>query len=68
MTGGRGADHVLLTAGGHSNGPVEIAAKLARDRARVVDIGKTRLDLPWNALLRQGTRRPVLPVLRAGPV
>ena len=49
MTGGRGADHVLLAAGGHSNGPVEVAAKLARDRARVVDIGKTRLDLPWNA-------------------
>ena len=49
MTGGRGADHVLLAAGGHSNGPVEIAARLARDRARVVDIGKTRLDLPWNA-------------------
>jgi predicted dehydrogenase/threonine dehydrogenase-like Zn-dependent dehydrogenase len=49
MTGGRGADHVLLAAGGHSNGPVELAAKLARDRARVVDIGKTRLDLPWNA-------------------
>jgi predicted dehydrogenase/threonine dehydrogenase-like Zn-dependent dehydrogenase len=49
MTGGRGADHVLLAAGGQSNGPVEIAARLARDRARVVDIGKTRLDLPWNA-------------------
>ena len=49
MTGGRGADHVLLAAGGQSNGPVEVAAKLARDRARVVDIGKTRLDLPWNA-------------------
>jgi predicted dehydrogenase/threonine dehydrogenase-like Zn-dependent dehydrogenase len=49
LTGGRGADHVLITAGGHSNGPAEIAAKLARDRARVVDIGKTRLDLPWNA-------------------
>ncbi len=29
--------------------PVEIAARLARDRGRVVDIGKTRLDLPWNA-------------------
>jgi predicted dehydrogenase len=28
---------------------VEVAARLARDRARVVDIGKTRLDLPWNA-------------------
>jgi predicted dehydrogenase/threonine dehydrogenase-like Zn-dependent dehydrogenase len=49
ISGGRGADHVFLAAGGSSNGPVETAAKLARDRARVVDIGKTRLDLPWNA-------------------
>jgi len=49
LTSGRGADHVLLAAGGSSNGPVEAAADLARDRARVVDIGKTRLDLPWNA-------------------
>jgi predicted dehydrogenase/threonine dehydrogenase-like Zn-dependent dehydrogenase len=49
ITGGLGADHVLLAAGGSSNGPAEIAASLARDRARVVDIGKTRLDLPWNA-------------------
>jgi predicted dehydrogenase/threonine dehydrogenase-like Zn-dependent dehydrogenase len=48
-TGGLGADHVLIAAGGDSNGPVEVAARLARDRARVVDIGKTRLDLPWNA-------------------
>jgi predicted dehydrogenase/threonine dehydrogenase-like Zn-dependent dehydrogenase len=47
-TDGRGADHVLLAAGGSSNGPVEAAARLARDRAHVVDIGKTRLDLPWN--------------------
>ncbi|GAA1582463.1 bi-domain-containing oxidoreductase [Kribbella hippodromi] len=46
---GLGADHILLAAGGHSNGPVETAARLARDRARVVDIGKTKLDLPWNA-------------------
>ena len=49
ISGGRGADHVLLAAGGSSNGPVEVAAQLARDRARIVDIGKTRLDLPWNA-------------------
>ncbi len=48
-TGGIGADHIFLAAGGGSNGPVELAARLARDRARVVDIGKTRLDLPWNA-------------------
>src|SRR5580693_723446 len=49
ITVGRGADHVFLAAGGSSNAPVETAARLARDRARVVDIGKTRLDLPWNA-------------------
>ena len=49
LTSGRGADHVFLAVGGSSNAPVETAAKLARDRARVVDIGKTKLDLPWNA-------------------
>ncbi|MGH3168628.1 MAG: Gfo/Idh/MocA family oxidoreductase, partial [Trebonia sp.] len=49
ITSGRGADHVFLSAGGPSNGPVETAVKLARDRARVVDIGKMKLDLPWNA-------------------
>jgi predicted dehydrogenase/threonine dehydrogenase-like Zn-dependent dehydrogenase len=49
ITSGRGADHIFLAAGGSSNAPVETAARLARDRARVVDIGKTRLDLPWNA-------------------
>ena len=48
-TGGFGADEVLLTAGGSSNGPVEMAVRLARDRARVVDVGKLSLDLPWNA-------------------
>lgn len=47
LTAGLGADHVFLAAGGSSNAPVEVAARLARDRARVVDIGKTRLDLPW---------------------
>jgi predicted dehydrogenase len=49
ITSGRGADHVFLSAGGSSNGPVEAAVKLARDRARVIDIGKMKLDLPWNA-------------------
>jgi predicted dehydrogenase/threonine dehydrogenase-like Zn-dependent dehydrogenase len=49
ISAGRGADHVFLAAGGSSNAPVETAARLARDRARVVDIGKTSLDLPWNA-------------------
>src|SRR5918994_6616934 len=49
LTGGAGADHIFLAAGGSTNQPVEVAADLARDRARVVDIGKCKLDLPWNA-------------------
>jgi predicted dehydrogenase len=48
-TGGLGVDQVYLAAGGGSNQPVELAARLSRDRGRVVDIGKCRLDLPWNA-------------------
>ena len=47
-SGGLGADTVFLVAGGSSNQPVELAARLARDRATVVDIGKCKLDLPWN--------------------
>jgi predicted dehydrogenase/threonine dehydrogenase-like Zn-dependent dehydrogenase len=49
ITSGRGADHIFLAAGGNTNSPVEVAVKLARDRARVVDIGKMKLELPWNA-------------------
>ena len=49
LTSGAGADCIFLTAGGNTNQPVEVAAELARDRARIVDIGKCRLDLPWNA-------------------
>ncbi|MFI1330536.1 bi-domain-containing oxidoreductase [Streptomyces sp. NPDC020845] len=49
LTGGHGVDQVYLAAGGGSNQPVELAARLCRDRGRVVDIGKCSLDLPWNA-------------------
>jgi predicted dehydrogenase/threonine dehydrogenase-like Zn-dependent dehydrogenase len=49
LSDGHGVDHVFLAAGGSSNDPVELAAKLARDRGRIVDIGKCKLDLPWNA-------------------
>ncbi|MFD7953875.1 bi-domain-containing oxidoreductase [Streptomyces ardesiacus] len=49
LTDGHGVDQVYLAAGGGSNQPVELAARLCRDRGRVVDIGKCRLDLPWNA-------------------
>jgi predicted dehydrogenase/threonine dehydrogenase-like Zn-dependent dehydrogenase len=49
LTEGRGVDQVYLAAGGSTNEPVELAAKLSRDRGTVVDIGKCTLDLPWNA-------------------
>jgi predicted dehydrogenase/threonine dehydrogenase-like Zn-dependent dehydrogenase len=49
LTGGAGADAVFLAAGSTSNEPVETAARVARDRARVIDIGKCSLDLPWSA-------------------
>jgi Zinc-binding dehydrogenase len=48
LTGGFGADAVFITAGGDTTGPVELAVQVARDRARVVDIGKTKIDLSWN--------------------
>jgi len=49
LTDGHGVDQVYLAAGGGSNQPVELAATLSRDRGTVVDIGKVKLDLPWNA-------------------
>ncbi len=49
LTDGKGADHVFLTTGTSQNDPVILAAALARDRAAVIDIGKTNLDVPWNA-------------------
>lgn len=47
-TAGHGVDAIFITAGGADNGPIELAIELARDRARIIDIGKTKLDLPWN--------------------
>ena len=44
-----GVDCIFITAGGNTNQPVEISASIARDRARIVDVGKTKLDLPWNS-------------------
>jgi predicted dehydrogenase/threonine dehydrogenase-like Zn-dependent dehydrogenase len=49
ITAGHGVDQVYLAAGGSTNEPVELAAKLSRDRGRVIDIGKCSLNLPWNA-------------------
>ncbi|MGB9619397.1 MAG: zinc-binding dehydrogenase, partial [Armatimonadota bacterium] len=45
-THGLGADAVVITAATASNTPVELAAELARDRARVVMVGVTGMNIP----------------------
>jgi predicted dehydrogenase/threonine dehydrogenase-like Zn-dependent dehydrogenase len=47
MTSGAGVDCVFIAASGDSDGPVELAAQIARDRGRVIALGRTPLDLPW---------------------
>ena len=67
-SGGLGADRIFLVAGGSSNQPVELAARLARDRATVVDIGKCKLDLPWNDYYEKELEAPILPLVRPRPL
>ncbi|MBN2474000.1 MAG: bi-domain-containing oxidoreductase [Pirellulales bacterium] len=53
FTRGRGADAILITAATASNDPVEQAAALARDRARVVMVGVTGMDIPRTPYFRK---------------
>ena len=46
---GRGFDAVLICADARSNDPIELAAKLARDRAAVISVGAVGLNLPRKA-------------------
>jgi len=48
-TGGRGVDHVLITAGARDDAPVALAVRAVRGRGRIVDIGKCAMNFPWNA-------------------
>ncbi|MFP4488752.1 MAG: bi-domain-containing oxidoreductase [Bacteroidales bacterium] len=48
LTNGFGCDSVIITTGTSSNDPVILAGKIARDKAKIVDIGITRMDLPWD--------------------
>ena len=47
LSRGIGADVILVAASSDTSDPVQLAGEIARDRARIVDIGKTRLELPW---------------------
>lgn len=46
LTGGHGADAVIITAATRSNGPVGLAGALCREKGRVVVVGDVRMDLP----------------------
>ncbi len=46
-TDGFGIDAAVLAASASSNGPTEQALEVLRDRGRLVVVGKTKVDLPW---------------------
>jgi predicted dehydrogenase len=47
-SGGSGVDSVLVTADTKSNGPIQLAAKISRDRGRVVAVGAVGTNIPRN--------------------
>jgi predicted dehydrogenase len=53
LTGGLGCDAVLVCAATESSEPLELAAELARDRARVVMVGKTGTEFPYAAFMKK---------------
>jgi len=53
LSGGHGADTVLIAAGSSDNALIELAASAVRDRGRVVVVGKTKLDLDYNTFFRK---------------
>jgi len=46
-TEGYGIDAAVLAASASTNAPTEQALEVLRDRGRVVVVGKTKVDLPW---------------------
>ncbi len=48
LTNGFGCDSVIITTGTTSNDPILLAGKISRDKAKIVDIGITKMDLPWD--------------------
>jgi predicted dehydrogenase/threonine dehydrogenase-like Zn-dependent dehydrogenase len=53
MSGGLGCDSILIAAATESSEPLELAAELARDRARVVMVGKTGTEFPYAAFMKK---------------
>ncbi|MDT8322944.1 MAG: bi-domain-containing oxidoreductase [Bacteroidota bacterium] len=46
LSGGHGADAVIITAGTSSNDPIELAGRITRERGRVVVVGAASMQIP----------------------
>src|SRR5436190_2286446 len=46
-TDGFGVDAAVICTATQSNTPIEQAAEACRDRGRIVDVGITKIELPW---------------------
>ncbi len=53
LSHGHGADCVFLTVGSSSNAPLEQALDLVRDRGKIICIGKTKMDLPYDPMFKK---------------
>ncbi|CUW37958.1 putative dehydrogenase [Magnetospirillum sp. XM-1] len=53
LTGGVGCDSVLIAAATESSEPLALAAELARDRAKVVLVGKTGTEFDYAAYMKK---------------
>jgi predicted dehydrogenase len=47
MTGGQGADCVIVAAAAHSSAPCRQALELCRDRGRIIVVGAVEMSFPW---------------------
>jgi predicted dehydrogenase/threonine dehydrogenase-like Zn-dependent dehydrogenase len=53
LSAGQGADAVLIAAATDSSEPLETAAEIARDRARLSIVGKTGTEFPYAAFMKK---------------
>jgi predicted dehydrogenase/threonine dehydrogenase-like Zn-dependent dehydrogenase len=53
LTGGRGADCVIVAAAAKTAGPCRQALEMCADRGRIVIVGAVPLDFPWYEMYRK---------------
>jgi predicted dehydrogenase/threonine dehydrogenase-like Zn-dependent dehydrogenase len=53
LTAGQGCDAILVAAASPSSEPLELAAEIARDRARLTIVGKTGTEFPYAAFMKK---------------